>query len=136
MNTAYAVLQDQTLFDLSGTLQSANSITVTPYLVGVRLKSIPGTIRAKNNNSTQITLCAPLKLVWKVVALILILSLSASISAIHVQPSCHWYCSRPAPGCFSHPLHSAGNYCFLAIATGSLEPSTVNPAFVLLNCAK
>lgn len=43
-----------TLFNFSGTLQAASSIELTFYLASVTLKSVPGTIRAKNNNSTRI----------------------------------------------------------------------------------
>lgn len=79
------------------TFQSTNSSSCCTCFV-VPLKSIPGTVWPKNNNS--------LKMLCKARALIVIFFSSLSIDSDELQPSRQCSCSRSAAGCYKHPLLS------------------------------
>lgn len=111
---SHAVSHNLTLFNFSGTLRSARSVKLTLCLFGFPLKSVP--IWAKNNNPTQRVSCAPLKMLRKAIALIMILFLSASIHTIQLQPSCQRCCSGPAAGCYSCPFQNVVFFYCLTLA--------------------
>lgn len=76
------------------------------------LRSNPTTIRGKNNKSVPFRQfhgnkkLRSIKMHRKALALFMILSSSPFINIIQLQLSCQGRCSRPAPGCSSHPLQN------------------------------
>lgn len=109
------------LFNISRTLQSAASILLTLYLVGVPLKSVPGTIRPKKQFH-----CAPLKLLRRAIALIMMLFSPASINAVQLRLWWRGWGSEPTAGRSSSPLQNVVYFCCPVPASGSSLSLWVN----------
>lgn len=108
----HAVSHDLTLFR---NITMSRRYLAKLYSTSVPLKSVPGTIWTKRNNSTWVIFSAPLKILWKAGAWIMILFPSASISTIQLQPSHQECCFRQLDASTAECLlFGAGLFPFLA----------------------